>query len=500
MMSKSKKRSAWFAGIGSVIKQLFGNMDEDDAIKYSDAIKTLENDQSKLATLMKDSILVTESTLSSLKEIIDQITANEASLNHAIDTLTQDVINITLVTDKLLMRSKISALSDIIESTMLTLSFKLEDIINAIMFSKSNILYPSIITPKQLFADLVDNYRFLPSSKQLPVPLILDNIHILENVSDVSSYYADNKIIFVLQIPLVNTKEFDLYNTIPYPIELNAINSTLYSTIIPSTKYIGITKDKSSYCKLNSLSSCKVINSQYYICETPSVYSTSAVPICESEIISKALTSVPRICNTKFVNGNFETFHKLHRNQWIYILSQNSKLTIECNNQDLSEFAIHGTGILTIPEHCIAYCRDNKLVPQHSIVIKTKPIILHFEIINDSCCSPATYLKDNIKVPYVNLKNVNNLDSLLSNYNKITDQIKTNLNEVIEKPHIVLYGKFYSYVTIIISLVIVIAISYKLYTCLKTLKSSRCKPKPDNSVEMSSPDPEDIPVPRLRMT
>ncbi|XP_047037246.1 uncharacterized protein LOC124642689, partial [Helicoverpa zea] len=372
-MSKSNKRSAWFAGIGSVIKQLFGNMDEEDAIKYSDAIKTLENDQTKLATLMKDSILVTKSTLTSLKEIIDQISSNEASLNHAIDTLNQDIINITLATDKLLMRSKISGLSDILESTMLTLSFKLEDIISAIMFSKSNILYPSIITPKQLFADLVDNYRFLPSSKQLPVPLILDNIHIIENISDVSSYYTNNKIIFVLQIPLVNVKEFDLYNTIPYPIELNDVNSTLYSTIIPSTKYIGITKDKSSYCKIDSLSSCKVINTQYYICETPSVYSTSAVPICESEIISKALTSVPHICNTKFVNGNFETFHKLRRNQWIYVISQNSKLTIECNNQDLSEFSIHGTGILTIPEHCIAYCKDNKLIPQHSLVIKTKP-------------------------------------------------------------------------------------------------------------------------------
>lgn len=503
LISKSHKRSAWFGGIGSVIKQLFGNMDQNDAEKYSNAIQTLENDQTKLATLMEENMMVTTSTLLSLKEVIDKINANEVSLSYAIDILNQEVTNLTHISNKLLMKSKISGLSNILESSLLTLSFKLEDIINAIMFSKSNILYPSIITPKQLFSDLVGNYRFLPSSKQLPVPLTLDNIHILENISDVSSYYANNKIIFVLQMPLVNTKEFDLYHITPYPIALKTVNNTLYSTIIPSTKYLGITKDKSSYCKLNSLTTCKVINTQYYICETSNVYSTSAVPICETEVISKALTSVPPLCKTKFINGNFETFHKLHSNQWIYMISQNSKITIECVNQDLSESSISGTGILTIPDNCIAYCNDNKLIPKHNIEIKLKPIVLHFELINDTCCSSTTYLKDNIKVPFVNLKNINNLDSLFSNYNKVTDQIKTNLNTVIEKPHIVLYGNYYSYATVIISLKIILVISYKLYCYYKLVKKSRCTPlpdSPDTPIEMASIDVEDVPVPRLRMT
>ena len=322
LMSKKYKRSAWFGGIGTLIKHLFGNMDEDDAIKYSNAIQALENDQTKLASLMKENIMITTSTLSSLKEIIDKIDANEANLSYAIEVLNQDVKNLTLVSDKLLLRSRISELLNILESSLLTLSFKLEDIISAIMFSKSNILYPSIITPEQLFSDLVNNYRFLPSSKQLPTPLLLENIHILENISDVFSYYANNKIIFVLQIPLVNTEEFDLYHTIPYPVALKPVNNTLYTTIVPSTKYLGITRDKSTYCKTNSLSHCKVINTQYYICEMPNVYSTSAAPICETEVISKALSSVPHLCNTKFVNGNFEAFHKLHNNQWIYLISQ----------------------------------------------------------------------------------------------------------------------------------------------------------------------------------
>lgn len=46
-------------------------------------------------------------------------------------------------------------------------------------------------------------------------------------------------------------------------------------------------------------------------------YSTSAVPICETKVISKAVNSVPPLCDTKFINGNLETSHKLHSNQWI---------------------------------------------------------------------------------------------------------------------------------------------------------------------------------------
>lgn len=502
LISKKHKRTAWFSGIGTVIKQLFGNMDENDAIKYNDAIKTIEDDQTKLATLMKENMMVTTSTMSAFKEIIDKINSNEINLNHAIETLNKDIQNLTYITDKLFLRSKISGLSNILESSLLTLSFKLEDIINAIMFSKSNILYPSIITPEQLFSDLVNNYRFLPSSKHLPIPLVLENIHILENVSDVFSYYANEHIIFVLQIPLVNTEEFDLYHTIPYPVIIDPLNNTLYSTIVPSTKYLGITKDKASYCKSSSLSNCKTMNTQYYICEMSNVYSTSASPICETEVISKALSSVPLLCKTKFVNGNFETFHKLHNNKWIYIMSQKTKLTIECHNQDLFESSISGTGILTLPSECVAYCKENKLIPKRNLEIKVKPVVLHFELINDTCCSPTAYLKDNFKAPFVELKNIDNLDSLLSDYNRVTDHIKTDLNAIIDKPHIVLYGSYYSYTTIIIVLIILIIVFYKLYCYYKSYKTSKCNPNPEIALETISSDPEpiEIPAPRLRMT
>lgn len=476
-------------------------MDENDALKFSEAIRTVEKDQTKLAALMKDNMMITMSTLSSYKDAINKINSNEENLNFAIETLNRNIENLTLVSDKLLIKSKISGLLNMLENSLLTLSFKLEDIVNAIMFSKSNILYPSIITPKQLFSDLVDNYRFLPSSKELPIPLVLDNMHVIENISDISCYYANDKIIFVLQIPLVNAKEFDLYHVVPYPVNLRSVNETLYSSIIPSVQYLGITKDKVSYCKLNTLSNCKTINIQYYICEIPNIYSTSAVPICETEVISQASNSVPSSCKTEYVNGNFETFHKLYNNKWIYVISQKSKITIECPNKELSESFISGTGIISLPDECMAYCKDNKLISKRHIEINVKPVVLNFEIINDTCCSPTTYLKENIKAPFVDLKNVDSLDSLFTNYDRMSEQIKASLDQIIEKPHIVLYGNLYSYTTIVIVLIIVTALFYELYKYCKLVKKYKCNPNPEEPVEMTPPDPDDdTPAPRLRGT
>ena len=53
-----------------------------------------------------------------------------------------EVRNFTMLYNKFNLERKLFQISDILESNMLTLSFKLEDIINAIMFTKTNGLHP----------------------------------------------------------------------------------------------------------------------------------------------------------------------------------------------------------------------------------------------------------------------------------------------------------------------------------------------------------------------
>ncbi|XP_041987906.1 uncharacterized protein LOC121739485 [Aricia agestis] len=398
------KRSAWFGAVGTVSKHLFGTLDEDDALRYNSAIQIIERDQSKLSQLVKQNILVTTSTLSSLNEIINKISVNEKHINKAIQALTLGQQNLTAVSNNLIIKSNFNQLLNTLESSLLTLSFKLEDIINAIMFSKSNVLYPSIITPTQLFTELVQNYRFLASYHQLPVTLSIENIYTLFSICEIASYYSNNKLVFVLNIPLVNLRNYYLYQNIPYPVVM--ANKT-YSTIVPTTKYIALSRDRSFYCKLDSLNNCKSMHYSNYICNDVDVYSSSTSPTCESEIITKPLKSVPNICETKFFVGFIDIFHRLSNNKFLYVNTDATKLSIDCKDSVASEIILFGTGIFNLPENCVAFKKDLKLIPVHSQIIKIQPITMNFSLLNDTCCNSVMFNKIKPFVSTLNISDIN---------------------------------------------------------------------------------------------
>ncbi|KAH9631122.1 hypothetical protein HF086_008624 [Spodoptera exigua] len=90
-MSHQIKRSALLSVIGTLSKKLFGTMDEEDAIRYDNAIHEIQTDTSKIASTLKENILVTTSTLKSYNNTLETIKTNEHELNVAIDALYEDI-------------------------------------------------------------------------------------------------------------------------------------------------------------------------------------------------------------------------------------------------------------------------------------------------------------------------------------------------------------------------------------------------------------------------
>lgn len=67
------------------------------------------------------------------------------------------------------------------KNQIMNIKFQLEDITNAVLFSSQNILHPAILSPKQLYQEIVDSFRHLPVNRKLPINLELSQIHILLN-------------------------------------------------------------------------------------------------------------------------------------------------------------------------------------------------------------------------------------------------------------------------------------------------------------------------------
>lgn len=506
LLEKRSKR-AWVGGLGTLIKQVFGNLDENDGLRYNDAISLLQNNQKKLAALMKENILLATSTISSYNDTVNKIKFNEINLNKAIDNLSANLANVTSATNELLLQFNINQVLNNIETAILTLSFQLEDLTNAILFSSQNTLHPSVITTQQLFRELADNHQHLPNDLELPVDLDLSSTHIILNLSSLISYYTSNKIFFVLRIPLVSITEYVLFHNIALPTPHNTNKPYTFSLVVPSSKYIAMTKDKTHYCVLSDLNNCKTVYPGKYVCDIPNVYLSTTKPICETEFMTKVISEIPKICETKFIYGHLDIWKPIEHNKWIYIQSVSNKISIDCRNSNLLEVEVLGTGILTLPNNCLGYCKSTILIPKYNSLNITTPINYpDFNLLNDTCCNITKFNQLSNNVSPIQLQNLD-LDDLKLNKNIFLKQLRE-VDNILDSSHIVKYGTHYSIIIIIIFVLMLLYVSFRLYKLYKHLRpgsspqsrvivvNKPCKSK--NDIENGNSEHEEIPLPSIR--
>lgn len=426
-ISNSKsKRSAWFSGIGVVFKHIFGTLDEDDANEYNNAIRKLSSNDKVLTDSMKKSIIVSQSAIYNFNQSLYEININQAKLSDIIDRITLSLNNMSSIVLTDSFKIRFDATLNVLQSYLFTLSFKMEDILNSLLFVKSNTIHPSILTPHQLYKDIVNNLKIIPKYRDFPVTLELNNIHILMNVAELVCYYLDGKLMFVIKIPLVSALEYNLYKNIPLPIPHVTGNPKPFIMILPSGDYLALSTDKTSYTLLQSLNSCKIIPNRTYLCEITDIYTISGNPSCETEIITKALTSLPEYCPYRFLYGNIDIWHRLNDDKWIFVQSKPTKITIECQNNEPSEIIISGTGVLNIPLECVAYHRNTRLLRKMLTSIRIPTVSSDFNIINDSCCNINRFKQLNIPITKIKNVNLNNLKNLKI----VSDQIITDLKGI----------------------------------------------------------------------
>lgn len=489
------KRSAWIGGIGTLSKTIFGTLNEDDAIKYDNAINSIQNNELKLSSLLKENILVTTSIVSKFNTTLYKIKTNEISLNRAIDKLSSIMQNSTMTQNKLIIKSKINSILNSLEATIITLSFQIEDITNSIIFGSQNIIHPSILSPTELYQELVNNYIHFSTNCKLPVKLELSNIHMLMNISRVSCYSYKNRIIFILRVPLVSPKNFNLYHSIALPTPHVGKNPYSFSYIKPNNKFIAMTNDKQDYCVLESLKDCITLKSYIYICDVKTTFSANANPCCESELITKALKSKPVQCNTNFIYGKLDLWKPINNNKWIFIQTQNNKLNIECPNNTLVETNIIGTGILNIPYNCVAYCKNTRLTPSFNNIKINVPVVhTEFNIINDTCCNPEKVQEQLNNESPISLQNID-LDTFTFETKSKLKYLSHNTDNLINENHILKYGTHYSIITILILSLIIVFSVIKFYFYVKNKDNNRLPFRfPSiNPIPRTAPNPDPIP-------
>lgn len=495
------KRSAWFAGVGTVFKHIFGTMDEDDAENYKNAMLALYNNDKKLANSITKTIMVSQSAISNMNNSLHEINMNQAKLSDVIDQLTLSFRNVTKIINVMSFKAKLSSVFNILQSNLLTLSFKVEDLLNSILFVKSNTLHPSMLTPNQMYNDIVNNLKIIPKHRDFPVSLDINSIHTLINVAELVCYYLDNKLMFIIKLPLVSLLEYNVYRNIPLPTPHSTSISNMtnsFALILPSDNFLALSKDKSTYTYLKDLSNCKNIFLTTYLCEINDIHTVLDNPSCEIEIITKALSSIPKNCPYRFISGHVHIWHKLNNNKWIFVLSKPAKLSLECNSV-VTDTIIVGTGVLTIPPECIAFSGNVKLVSKFYPKIKIPYISSDFNIIGDNCCTLSIFNKIKLNIPVSKIENVN-LDNL-KQFKSVTDEVVQDL-KTLESPNNFINNVSFPIISILSALLCLILIIITF--CKKGKFSQKLKLNKNNITNHSdipddTPNLEQVNSPRLRI-
>jgi len=86
----------------------------------------------------------------------------------------------------------------------------------------------------------------LPGGTNLPTDSDIQNIYELVKLSDLTIYYPNDNLVFILTLPLIYQNGFILYNLIPVPV----CTENDYFYIKPNNKYLAISKTKEHYCYL----------------------------------------------------------------------------------------------------------------------------------------------------------------------------------------------------------------------------------------------------------
>lgn len=409
LLNLRQKRSL-IDGLGTIIKSITGNLDANDAQKYDNAISQLSSNQNEIKILVKEQVTL-------LQKSIDNFDNHTRTLKHNQLVLESRILQIENEMKKFeieKMNKHYYYLTHIVSSQIM-MSYQiiynsLEKLEMAITFSKLNILHNSMIDPIELLNEIKKIVKYLDQNK-LPFEPTLENIVILEEIIEIKAFSKGNKLIFMLNVPIVENKYYNYYHLYTLPV----MYKNNFSAVLPYSKYLLL--DDTSYVFSNV--KCKNIINNFLCAEITPVKIKNIEP-CEIKILqySQNLST----CEMIPVLINDIKIQKLEKNFWLIITKDQIIVNQKCKNE-INKIPLKGTFLLELDINCEIEIGNVKLKN-----------FKEYDEIYENIVVPKLYI-DEIKINYttrnikpIELKNIN-LDETVKIKHALEIQ-KTNLNNI----------------------------------------------------------------------
>lgn len=498
---KRSKRGIINAG-GSILRSLFGTMDNDDRKQISHLIKSVQNKEIKIEDLLERQIHVTTEAMDVYNTTIRELYNNNVIINQTLKKFQNIVYSTKTDLIHLENHQTITELYEYIINNLIIINDKLEELVNAIDSSYSGLLPVNILNHNNLIKELCKSPQV---SKFVEWPSV-SNIHNIIKTSQFNAYLDDLTFVSIIEIPLIDDDVLNVYQILSLPKQdnytiskSNTYNGTyLYHTLLVQNKYIAITKDGRFYTTLEELSTCKTYTSSKLICNSLIIHDENAEPTCETAILKHDNTNYNIYCKIMTTRGNFKIIKHLRKNTWLLLFTDSVNIIEVCNNNGSTTNKFSGTGILTIPENCITTVHTTKLKSesQTKFEIKLQLPEIKIDIMDEVYNHPLIKHIEEVTIKPIQNGNLN-LDKL----NPAAYEMK-NIHRELEK--IRQYDPPNSYMHtnhILIYIITISIVGYVIYRCccnnrviapiLGHCKSSRCPGRRQRRAEDIEMEPQE---------
>lgn len=211
-------------------------------------------------------------------------------------------------TNKILFDPKliedISTISIQILESVMSLEQELDDILGSILFTKSGAIHPSIISSERLYKELLTSTH-ARSDKNLVASITPTNIHEILESATIISYIYRNKLVYVLEFPLVRYEKFDIFHL--YSIPIRHPDSHIFSTILPEHTYLATSSTRQQYVTFNTYERCKTFAPGKTVCKDLPDYNYNTRPTCKMAILLSTERGLPSICETTTFSATINT-------------------------------------------------------------------------------------------------------------------------------------------------------------------------------------------------
>lgn len=392
-LEPARQKRGLVDGLGSIIKSITGNLDQTDAINYNNAIKVLQENQNQITLELNNHISLNKEWMSCHDRIISQIVENQVKLNETLNM----ILNSSFYTGKILLKvAKIDQLLTVISDNVDELALELVRIENILAFTRASSVHHTMLGIKSLNS-MLKTLRNIYSKDQI---LDLD----LREFYDIivpGSYYAGNRIVFILKFPIVFSETYELFKL---PILPNKYNQAL----VPP--YPIIATHGRSYVYIEA--ECPKLTTRY-LCDDNLHQQMKTEPDCFDKLIIDQV--LDESCHPVTVSLAKETLEQLDDRHYGVIFPTPTKVQLTCIRDEFN--TLNGSYLITIPHNCRLRTNEFTIINTNDRVEGQPVRILNLQTKLESAAAvPHTFVSLNS----VNLKGLDIIHEKIASQRLIT--------------------------------------------------------------------------------